>query len=236
MHITVIHGSERRGSTYHIAGLFIRNLVSQGDTVTEFFLPGDMSSFCVGCCCCFAKGETFCPHYEQVEPIRLAMEKADLMVFTTPVYVLRTSGQMKALLDHFAFLFMTHRPNPKMFSKAAVIFSTGAGGGMRAAMKDIATSLRFWGVGKIYKWGAAVYASEWNGIKEKKKEKIVRQIDVFADTVRRKIGRVRPALSTKLLFYMFRIFHKKMKVCEKDVRYWEGQGWLRKARPWKPSK
>lgn len=122
MNITIIHGSERKGS-YHIARQFVEKLASQPVSISEFFLPKDMSSFCVGCANCFSKGEAFCPHYSQIEPIRLTIEKAEVIVFTTPVYVLRTSGQMKALLDHFAFQFMTHRPNAKMFSKIAVIFN-----------------------------------------------------------------------------------------------------------------
>ena len=236
MNITIIHGSERKGSTYNIAKFFVQGLISETDTVIEFFLPKDMGAFCIGCANCFSKGESFCPHFKQIEPIRRAIEQADIVVFTTPVYVLRTSGQMKTLLDHFAFLFMTHRPNPKMFSKIAVIFSTGAGGGTKSAMKDISTSLKFWGMAKIYKFGTAVFASEWNQVSEKKKQKIEQKSKSLIKKIRNKIGRVKPGLSTKLLFSLFRLFHKKMKVCENDVQYWENSGWLKKDRPWKNKK
>jgi len=233
MNITIIHGSERKGSTYNIAKLFVQNLISENDTVTEFFLPKDMGAFCIGCTSCFYKGEAYCPHFEQVEPIRLAIEQADVVIFTTPVYALRASGQMKALLDHFSFLFMTHRPNPKMFFKIAVIFSTGAGGGTRAAMKDISASLKFWGMERIYKFGAAVFASEWDQVSEKTKKKIKNRLNALLKKVRGKIGNVKPGLSTKLLFNAFRLFHKKMAVCENDVLYWEKTGWLKNARPWR---
>jgi multimeric flavodoxin WrbA len=192
-----------------------------------------MDSFCVGCANCFSKGEAACPHYEKVEPIRAAIEQADVVVFTTPVYVLRVSGQMKTLLDHFAFLFMTHRPNPAMFSKTAVIFSTGAGGGTRSAMKDISTSLKFWGMARIYKFGIAVFASEWDQVNEKKKKKIETTLNSLVSKIRRKAGKVKPGISTKLLFSAFRLFHIKMKVCENDVLYWEKSGWLEKGSPWK---
>jgi multimeric flavodoxin WrbA len=195
-----------------------------------------MGSFCIGCANCFSKGEAFCPHYEKVEPIRSAMEQADIVVFTTPVYVLRAPGQMKTLLDHFAFLFMTHRPNPAMFSKTAVIFSTGAGGGTKSAMKDISTSLKFWGTAKIHKFGTAVFASEWDQVSDKTKKKIEAKLNRLVKKIRRKAGKVKPGISTKLLFAAFRLFHKKMKVCEKDVEYWEASGWLSKGRPWKDIK
>lgn len=233
VNITAIYGSEKKGSTYNIARLFIENLKTGTDCVTEFFLPKDMDQFCVGCCNCFSKGERFCPHFEMVEPIRLAMENADLVILTTPVYALRVSGQMKALLDHFAFLFMTHRPIARMFSKTALIVSTGAGGGTNPAIKDIATSLLFWGMAKTYKFGKAVFAADWEGVPAPKKQKIVQKINALSGKIRKNIGRAKPNLITKLLFYAFRVFHIKMHISEYDVRYWQENGWLQKQRPWK---
>ena len=61
MKITVIHGQSHKGSTYNIAKMLYDKL--EGD-VTEFFLPRDFSSFCVGCNSCFKKSEKLCPHYE----------------------------------------------------------------------------------------------------------------------------------------------------------------------------
>jgi len=234
MRITVINGSERRGSTYNIAKLLAsRLLTADDDIVMEFFLPRDISSFCAGCFTCFSKGETFCPHAGQVEPIHRAIVDADVVVFTTPVYAMRASGQMKALLDHFSYLFMTHRPEPAMFSKIAVIISTGAGGGTRGAMKDIAVSLKFWGMAKIYQYGAAVFAGEWSGVSDKKKARIDSKINALADKIRGQNGRVKPGLSTKVLFNAFRVFHHKMNLSDADNSHWEDRGWLGSARPWK---
>ena len=232
MNITIIHGSNRHGRTYNIAKLFIEHLKTEQSQIKEFFLPRDMSSFCIGCTNCFAKGEAFCPHYEQVEPIRLAIEKADIVVFTTPVYVLRASGQMKTLLDHFGFQFMVHRPNQTMFSKIAVIFSTTAGAGTKGAMKDISTSLKFWGIAKIYKFGIAVAASEWHGVKEAKKILIEKKVSILAKRVKKIVGKVKPGLITKILFYAHRLFHIKWGVCDTDIRYWQDKGWLGKNRPY----
>jgi hypothetical protein len=123
-----------------------------------------------------------------------------------------------------------------MFSKTAVIFSTGAGGGTKSAMKDISTSLKFWGMAKIHKFGTAVFASEWDQVNDKKKRKIEAKLNGLVKKIRRKSGKVKPGISTKLLFAAFRLFHKKMKVCENDVQYWEASGWLSKCRPWKEIK
>lgn len=62
-----------------------------------------------------------------MQPILNSMYEADLMIFTTPVYVMRTSGSMKAFLDHCFALWMNHQPDKRMFYKKAIIVSVGAG-------------------------------------------------------------------------------------------------------------
>jgi multimeric flavodoxin WrbA len=144
MNIVAVHGAEHKGSTYNIAKMVIDNL--QADQITEYFLPKDMPYFCKGCGLCFTKGEEFCPHYEYVSPILKTIEQADILIFTSPVYVFHCSGQMKAFLDHFGYQWIVHRPNKTMFSKTALIISTAAGAGMKSTNKDIADSLNLWGV------------------------------------------------------------------------------------------
>ena len=100
-------------------------------------------------------------------------------------------------------------------------------------MKDISISLKFWGMAKIYKYGTAVAATEWHGVSEAKKQKIANRISSLATKVNKKIGRAKPGLTTKILFCIFRLFHKKWRICEADIRYWQEKGWLDKNRPWK---
>lgn len=73
MQIVMIHGQNHRGSTYHIGKMVADAL---GGTVTEFFLPRDFGSFCVGCNNCFMKDESLCPHHAKLKPITDAMDDA----------------------------------------------------------------------------------------------------------------------------------------------------------------
>ena len=132
MKITMIHGQSHKGSTYHIAKMLAEKL--EGD-VTEFFLPRDFSSFCVGCTKCFETDETLCPHYEKLKPITEALDKADVIILASPVYVYHATGAMKVLLDHYGYRWMVHRPEGQMFRKQAVCISTAAGGGMKSTNK-----------------------------------------------------------------------------------------------------
>ena len=95
MQIVMIHGQNHRGSTYHIGKMVADAL---GGTVTEFFLPRDFGSFCVGCNNCFMKDESLCPHHAKLKPITDAMDDADVLILTSPVYVYHATGAMKAFL------------------------------------------------------------------------------------------------------------------------------------------
>ena len=83
--------------------------------VTEFFLPRDFDSFCIGCTNCFERSETSCPHYEKLRPITKAMDDADVIILASPVYVYHATGAMKSFLDHYGYRWMVHRPEEKMF-------------------------------------------------------------------------------------------------------------------------
>ena len=51
-----------------------------------------------------------------------------------------------------------------MFSKRAVVISTAAGAGMNSTNKDMADSLSFWGVPKIYKIGFGIHATSFQEV------------------------------------------------------------------------
>ena len=88
----------------------------------------------------------------------------------------------------------------------------------------------------LIQYGIAVAASEWHGVKEAKKIKIVKKVSKLAKRVKNKVGKVKPGLITKILFYVHRLFHRKWGVCDTDIRYWQEKGWLYKNRPWKSIK
>lgn len=229
MKITVIHGQNHKGSTYHLAHSLAEKLNGE---ITEFFLPKDFGEFCVGCTACFCKDETFCPHYEKLSPITKAIDAADVIILASPVYVFHATGAMKTLLDHYGWRWMVHRPEEKMFLKQAVCVSTAAGMGMGSTDKDMADSLFWWGVGKIYKYGVAVNEISWDRVKDSKRQAADRKLSALANKIRRRVGRIKPSLKTRLFFAVMRIMQKHG-WNEADMKYWNEKGWTGKKRPWK---
>lgn len=228
MKITIIHGQNHKGSAYHIARMLAEELNGE---ITEFFLPKDFDDFCTGCTACFAETETKCPHYDKLKPITQAMDKADVILFASPVYVYHATGAMKAFLDHYGYRWMVHRPEESMFSKQAVCISTAAGAGMKRTNQDMADSAFFWGIAKTYQYGIAVAETSWARVAEKKKQRIKKKISALARKIKKNQEKVKPSMKTKAFFYVMRLMQKKG-WNEADVSYWKAKGWAEKKRPW----
>ena len=229
MKITVIHGQNHKGSTYSIAKQLYEKL---GGEVTEFFLPKDFDCFCKGCTACFTASETKCPDYEKLKPLTDAMDNADVIIFASPVYVMHSTGSMKAFLDHFGYRFIVHRPEEKMFRKQAVCISTAAGAGMKSTIKDMADSTFFWGIAKTYKLGVAVMETSWERVKPEIKAKIDRKTTSLAKKISKRVGKIKPGIKTKAFFSVMSAMQKNG-FNPADADYWKEKGWTRGKRPWK---
>ena len=196
-------------------------------------MPRDLPDFCTGCVQCVLQGEEQCPHRSRVAPLEQLLDAADVLIFTTPTYVYHTTGSMKAFLDHFAYRWMPHRPDAKMFAKQGVSISTAAGGGMKSACRDVCDSLRWWGVGRVYAYGTAVYACRWEEVSDKKRAEIDRRTTRLAAQLQAHAGRVRPSLGVRLRFFVVRMLQKKQVMdAGVDRTYWQAQGWLTGGKPW----
>lgn len=229
MNTVIIHGQSHKGSTYHIANSLAEKI---GGDIKEFFLPRDFGEFCTGCTQCFMQSEEKCPHYDKLSPITKALDESDVIILASPVYVYSVTGAMKAFLDHLGYRWMAHRPEENMFKKQGVCISTAAGAGMGKTNKTMADSLFFWGVGKIYKYGIGVAASNWDSVSDKNKKIIDKTLSAMAEKIVDRNGKVKPSLKTKIFFNIMRLMQKK---CwnPKDTNYWDEKGWLGNSRPWK---
>lgn len=229
MNTVIIHGQSHKGSTAHIAEELAEKI---GGEVTEFFLPKDFDKPCVGCTTCFMVDEKKCPHYEMLSPLTEALDKADVIILASPVYVYHATGSMKSWLDHYGYRWMVHRPEEGMFRKQGVCISTAAGAGMKSTNKDMADSLFFWGVPKIYRIGIAVAATSWEKISQKKRRLIDAKTSAVANKIRQKNGKARAGFKTRFFFSIMRALQKNG-FNPKDKEYWEQKGWTKEKRPWK---
>lgn len=229
MRITLIHGQNHKGSSYHIGRLLAEQFA--GSDVEEFFLPKDLQQFCLGCYSCI-ENEERCPFYAEKKRIMDEVERADLLIFTTPTYCMRASAPMKAFMDLTFTYWMSHKPRACMFSKKAVVISTAAGTGTKSAIKDVTNTLFYWGVPYVREYGIAVQAMNWEQVSDKKKAKINTDIAKLAKTIQNK--KVRVGVKTRFMFGMMRMMQlNDWGAGKAEKEYWKERGWLDQKRPWK---
>ncbi len=238
MNITVINGTNVRGVTYKLKELFLEPFRDEAE-ITEFYLPKDCPDFCVGCKTCFLDGEHKCKDSEYIQKIEKALLSADLLVFTSPAYVMHTTGAMKAMLDHFGYRWMPHRPAKEMFGKRAVIITQCLGAGDKSAAKDIKDSLSWWGISSIkvirFRFLGDV---KWERIPDKKRRSMEDGVKSLALKMKN-IDYSKPAhtkLAVKFKFLAVKSLQADLGKDNPeytDYKYWKEKGWLDKERPWK---
>ncbi len=238
MKITVINGTEKHGVTYRLKEIFLSEFRQTAD-ITEYYLPKDCPDFCIGCISCMLKGEDLCKDADKISVIEKSLLEADLIVMTSPAYVFHATGAMKALLDHFAYRWMPHRPASEMFTKRAVIITQCLGAGAGSAAKDIKHSLSWWGISKIGVFtGALMSDIVWERLTEKKRAELTRKVKKLSKKYV-SIDYAKPAhtnLMTKIKFSFCRVIQKSLHKADPtylDSKYWAQQGWLAGNRPWK---
>ena len=237
MKITVINGTEKKGVTYKLKEIFLEQFRDRAE-ITEFYLPKDGPDFCMGCTACFLGNQNLCKDAEKVQKIEKALLEADLLVFTSPAYVFHTTGAMKALLDHFGYRWMPHRPAKEMFGKRAVIITQCLGAGGASAEKDIKDSLSWWGISYIRKCNFKLMSEiHWDKLPEKKRVEMTKKLTSLARKMLL-IDYSKPAhtgVVTKIKFYIVRMLQTglgKDNPEYTDYKYWKANGWIDAVRPW----
>lgn len=231
MKITIIHGQNHRGSSYHIGKMLINKIIEDKE-VKEYFLPKDLNHFCLGCYQCI-EDDTVCPFYDEKYKIMDSVENSDLIIFTTPTYCMRASAPMKSLIDLTFTYWISHSPRKCMFSKKAIVISTSAGMGSKTAIKDITNTMLYWGVPWIKSYGISVQAMNWKDVSDKKKKKIEKDISKLAKQVGKcKVPKV--GIKTRFIFNIMRVIQKAgWGASPVEKEYWNKNGWIEKRRPWK---
>ena len=238
MKIAVINGTEKHGVTYRMKEIFLEQFRDDSE-ITEYYLPKDGPGVCMGCTACFRNDQIHCKDSEKVQKIEKSMLEADLLVFTSPAYVFHATGAMKAMLDHFGYRWMPHRPAKEMFGKRAVIITQCLGAGGKSAAKDIKDSLSWWGISTIKVVSFKLMSEiDWDKIEDKRKAFFKKKLDSIAQKMRA-IDYSRPGhtgVVVKAKFYAVRMLQTslgKQNPEYTDFKYWNENGWIGKERPWK---
>ncbi|WP_459129665.1 flavodoxin family protein [Guggenheimella bovis] len=213
MKILAIYGQSHKGNTYELVDMLLDSL---GEEATEVYLPRDFGSFCIGCNACFLRGEEYCPHKKDLEPIKEKLFDSNLIILSSPVYCMHGSA---------------HRPDERMFKKDGVAVLTTVGAGLKSSAKMLQDSLFYLGLRNRYTLSFALRESDFSKVDEKRLAALKCRVQKLAEKIKRNHGKKGVSLRTKLFFSLFRFLMSK-KLNPYDATYWEEKGWLNKVRLW----
>lgn len=101
MKIVVITGSpHKQGTSALLAGEFIRGAVEAGNDVYRFDTAFECVHPCIGCDACEC-GKKPCVFKDGMMELYPELERADMVVFVSPLYYHALSSQIKMAIDRF---------------------------------------------------------------------------------------------------------------------------------------
>ena len=231
MKILTIIGTSHKGNTRAITDLFLDEFKDEKNEFDEIILPNDFKNFCLGCANCILKGEDKCPHYNEVSKIEERILRADLIILSTPIFVGSCTGSLKALLDHFGYMWLVHRPKEEMFNKVGLIITSAGGSGVKQTTKLLKSNLFYWGVPKIYNYGVTTMKMKGNYCDYKNKDKIKKQVSKKVKQINKSLEKRKVGFKTKFFFKLFGMTQKNG-WNKTDSDYWKDKGWLNGKKPY----
>lgn len=121
--IVVITGSPRRnGNSFAMTKAFTTACEGKGHSVTRFDAAFMNVKGCMACEHCYQKEGKACIFDDDFNTIAPVVEKADLVVFSCPVYWYSFPAQIKAVMDKF-FSFVIGKRNEAMKGKQAALIA-----------------------------------------------------------------------------------------------------------------
>ena len=125
-HILVLNGSPRNhGNTEVLADALIEGAAKAGHTASKLNLHSMKINPCYGCYNCIAGKGNPCIQKDEMYKVYEELEKADVVVYASPLYWWQVSAQLKTVIDRiFAVPASNHMSMPK---KEAVLLIAAEG-------------------------------------------------------------------------------------------------------------
>ncbi len=101
MNVLLVNGSPRgaQGNTAILDRAFLEGAAEEGAACETVYLKDKTINYCTGCYTCWMKTPGVCIHRDDMPELLDKMRTANVMVFSTPLYIYTVSGLMKDFLD-----------------------------------------------------------------------------------------------------------------------------------------
>jgi multimeric flavodoxin WrbA len=214
------------GYTFRSAQALEEQLQARGSIDFEYvFLADRPFSPCQGHLTCISSGESACPFRDEISSMQAAMERADAVVFASPVHIFNASALMKQMFD--LFVFQMHRPT--FFGKQAIVIAAGAGAGQKTVVDYLEKTVKIWGFEVTGRLGThAGFFDE-----DKYRKKLLRQTEKLAEDLLAALDHneiARPGVAELINFRVWRsVITRTRDDSPYDWNYWQEKGWLERS-------
>lgn len=115
--ILIINGSPRKkGNTALMGDYLIKYAKKKGFSTEKIYLYDYNFEACIDCRAC-KKGKLLCTVKDDMQQLYAKIDKANVLVFPTPIYWLAATGKMKPFFDRLRPYF----GNKKLMGKSAIV-------------------------------------------------------------------------------------------------------------------
>jgi len=227
MNILVVMGSPRRGNTFRAAQTIEAAMRSLGPVDFEYLMLKDADlAQCRGCHLCFEKGEESCPHRDDAPAIEAMMQRADGVIFASPVYGMNVTGLMKVFIDRLSYIF--HRP--RFFGKKALLLATTGALGTKDVLGYLDLVATLWGFSVAGRAGIVTPPVPSARRSQKNEKTLTDAARAFHEALHRKRP-ASPGLRDVIVFHGQRgTFDELREELPADYAYWKERGWLTPGR------
>jgi len=218
MNVLVIIGSPRKKNTFSMCRL-IEEKVNATETVEfEYLFLGNMNlELCRGCMLCISKGEEYCPIKDDLQSIIEKMHKADITVFSSPVYVHHITSIMKNFIDRSCYHF--HRPS--FFDKTAFVVTTTASSGLEDTSEYLKRTVRGYGFNFIGSLDVMMVIHERS---QKYRHQISMKIDDLSKKILQTMKYNKKPVPGIYNLVLFGIMKQVAPHIERDNTWWQEKG------------
>jgi len=97
----IVYGSPRlkKSGSYHLGEHFAKGLKKGGFSIEEIIVHNKKIKPCLGCFTCWSKTPGICVNRDDMDEILPILDQADLVVYSTPLYIYSVPGPLKTFLD-----------------------------------------------------------------------------------------------------------------------------------------
>lgn len=222
--ILVISGShKKKGTGISLVEMFKSNFNNANYFFETIHLSELDIKYCIGCTACFKVSGDVCPCKDDVKSIVHKMEKADGIIFVSPIYGMNISGQLKTFLDRITYTY--HRPT--FIAKPVIFFASADVGGIGLVGKYMKYILDAMGMRTVSTFG--VLAKPFKNNEKYRAESLTKLEKIYRDFLieLNRTEMPKPSFSELFHFTKWQAKNRYSKdIYPADYKYWNDNGWF----------